>query len=272
MDALSTLDALRNGFPPVFNIAFSHSRLVRAQERVSSSSALFFPHSKFVCSFFAHYFVFFGFIIFSTFSSIDRCAADFVRHFAIFICFNSFGGNFRLPFTLTHGRGKMSNDEKTTVAAPVDSVQQVNNKEVEEKQMIDEQAKNTETSIDNGKSTQQVEGTTDAAAKEATPNPATPAVAPRPPKPAVHKLDFEKNVVYVYQFSRTKNIPSPSPFCLKVETWLRMAGIKYEVCSKKFLFPSHYKYIYIESVIVVDVCGSCNGTLWPPTVTLVAVH
>jgi hypothetical protein len=124
----------------------------------------------------------------------------------------------------------MSNDEKTTVAAPVDSVQQVNNKEVEEKQMIEEQAKNTEASIDNGKSTQQVEGTTDAAAKEATLNPATPAVAPRPPKPAVHKVDFEKNVVYVYQFSRTKNIPSPSPFCLKVETWLRMAGIKYEVC------------------------------------------
>lgn len=126
----------------------------------------------------------------------------------------------------------MSNDEKTTVAAPVDSVQQVNNKEVEEKQLIEEQAKNTEaTNIDNGKSTQQVEATTDAAAKEATPNPAPPA--PKPPKPAVHKVDFEKNVVYLYQFSRTKNIPSPSPFCLKVETWLRMAGIKYEVCWKK---------------------------------------
>ncbi len=122
----------------------------------------------------------------------------------------------------------MSNDEKTTVAAPVDSVQQVNNKEVEEKHLIEEQAKNTEANIDNGKSTQQVEPTTDAAAKEATPNPAPPA--PKPPKPAVHKVDFEKNVVYLYQFSRTKNIPSPSPFCLKVETWLRMAGIKYEVC------------------------------------------
>ncbi|XP_046635157.1 failed axon connections-like [Daphnia pulicaria] len=131
----------------------------------------------------------------------------------------------------------MSNDEKTTVAAPVDSVQQVNNKEVEEKQLIEEQAKNTEaTNIDNGKSTQQVEATTDAAAKEATPNPAPPA--PKPPKPAVHKVDFEKNVVYLYQFSRTKNIPSPSPFCLKVETWLRMAGIKYENVDHKMRFRS----------------------------------
>ena len=134
----------------------------------------------------------------------------------------------------------MSNDEKTTVAAPVDSVQQVNNKEVEEKHLIEEQAKNTEANIDNGKSTQQVEATTDAAAKEATPNPAPPA--PKPPKPAVHKVDFEKNVVYLYQFSRTKNIPSPSPFCLKVETWLRMAEIKYEVCWEKKV--SLY-YIYI---------------------------
>lgn len=121
----------------------------------------------------------------------------------------------------------MSNDEKTTVA-PVED-QQVNNKEVEEKQLIEEQAKNTEANVDNGK-TQQVEATTTDAAKESTPS---APVVPKPPKPAVHKVDFEKNVVYLYQFSRTKNIPSPSPFCLKLETWLRMAGIKYEVCSKE---------------------------------------
>lgn len=50
-----------------------------------------------------------------------------------------------------------------------------------------------------------------------------------PPKPVVYKTDFEKDVVYLYQFSRTPVLPSISPFCLKVESYLRMAGIKYEV-------------------------------------------
>ena len=50
-----------------------------------------------------------------------------------------------------------------------------------------------------------------------------------PPPPAVHKKDFEKDVVYVYQFNRTANLPSLSPYCLKVETWLKLQGIKYEV-------------------------------------------
>jgi len=50
-----------------------------------------------------------------------------------------------------------------------------------------------------------------------------------PPKPVVHKINYEKDIVYLYQFSRTPVIPSISPYCLKVETWLRLAGIKYEV-------------------------------------------
>lgn len=54
---------------------------------------------------------------------------------------------------------------------------------------------------------------------------------PAPPKPNVHKINFEKDVVYLYQFSRTPLLPSTSPYCLKVETWLRLAGIKYEVRS-----------------------------------------
>lgn len=152
----------------------------------------------------------------------------------------------------------MSNDEKTTVA-PVED-QQVNNKEVEEKHLIEEQAKNTEANIDNGK-TQQVEATTDAV-KEATPS--APASS-KPLKPAAHKVDFENNVVYLYQFSRTKNIPSPSPFCLKVETWLRMAGIKYEVCKKKVSF-----YLFVR-YYVTNLCLRLMESS-PPTVTLVTVQ
>lgn len=55
------------------------------------------------------------------------------------------------------------------------------------------------------------------------------AAAPVPPKVVVHKANYERDVVYLYQFSRTPLLPSLSPYCLKVETWLRLAGIKYEV-------------------------------------------
>ncbi|KAL1456174.1 hypothetical protein WDU94_000922 [Cyamophila willieti] len=59
---------------------------------------------------------------------------------------------------------------------------------------------------------------------------AAPAVTePAPPKITAHKVNFEKDVIYLYQFSRTPVIPSISPYCLKVETWLRLAGLKYEV-------------------------------------------
>lgn len=59
--------------------------------------------------------------------------------------------------------------------------------------------------------------------------PAAPPAKNLPPKVTVHKTDFEKDVIYLYQFSRTPFLPSISPYCLKVETWLRLAGLKYEV-------------------------------------------
>jgi len=65
-----------------------------------------------------------------------------------------------------------------------------------------------------------------------------------PPPPAVHKKDFEKDVVYVYQFDRTSAVPSISPACLKLETWLKLNGIKFEninhnckLRSKRGLLP-----------------------------------
>jgi len=64
---------------------------------------------------------------------------------------------------------------------------------------------------------------------------AAPAAPVEPPQPkfSVKKLSFEKDVVYLYQFSRTPVIPSMSPYCLKVETWLRLAGLKYENVDHK---------------------------------------
>ena len=135
-------------------------------------------------------------------------------------------------FEFWNSATKMSNDEKSSTTAA-----EVNNKEVEEsKQIIDADTKSKENNdADNGK-TQQVDA---AETKEETPSAPAAATPAKAAKPTIHKLDFEKDVVYLYQFSRTGNIPSLSPFCLKVETWLRMAGIKYEVrffICRKILF------------------------------------
>jgi hypothetical protein len=43
-----------------------------------------------------------------------------------------------------------------------------------------------------------------------------------------------KDVVVLHQFARGKTIPSPSPFVLKLETFLRVADIKYENDHKYF--------------------------------------
>jgi len=59
-----------------------------------------------------------------------------------------------------------------------------------------------------------------------------------PPKLAVHKQDFEQDVIYLYQFNRSPVIPSVSPFCLKVESWLKLQGIKYENVDHKCKFRS----------------------------------
>lgn len=58
------------------------------------------------------------------------------------------------------------------------------------------------------------------------------------PKPAVHKVDYEKDVIYLYQFTRTPVLPSLSPYCLKVETWLRLAGLKYENVDHRMKYKS----------------------------------
>ncbi|XP_058053742.1 failed axon connections isoform X2 [Anopheles bellator] len=67
---------------------------------------------------------------------------------------------------------------------------------------------------------------------------AAPAKKEKEVKPTVHKANFEKDVVYLYQFTRTPMLPSISPFCLKVETWLRLAGLKYENIDHKLKLRS----------------------------------
>ena len=40
---------------------------------------------------------------------------------------------------------------------------------------------------------------------------------------------YPKDIVILHQFPPGKKIPNVSPFCLKLETWLRMSDIRYEV-------------------------------------------
>lgn len=75
-------------------------------------------------------------------------------------------------------------------------------------------------------------------------------VEPPPPKPTVHKANFEKDVAYLYQFSRTPLLPSTSPYCLKVETWLRLAGIKYEVSTLNHPYCAKYAYFSNRSLTI----------------------
>lgn len=74
-----------------------------------------------------------------------------------------------------------------------------------------------------------VEEAVEKPAEEAKEAPKEAAKEPAPKKPNVFKQNFEKDVVYLYQFARTTSLPSLSPYVLKVETWLRLTGLKYEV-------------------------------------------
>jgi len=48
------------------------------------------------------------------------------------------------------------------------------------------------------------------------------------PRSTPYKKNYSDGIVYVYQFPRCKALPSLSPYCLKLETWLRMADVNYE--------------------------------------------
>jgi hypothetical protein len=51
--------------------------------------------------------------------------------------------------------------------------------------------------------------------------------------------DEKKQVIILHQFSRTSKAPSPSPFPLKVETFLRMNKLEYTSGKKAINHNSH---------------------------------
>jgi len=73
----------------------------------------------------------------------------------------------------------------------------------------------------------------------------------------VHKQDFEKDVVYLYQFSRrTPVIPSIEPSCLKVESWLKLHGIKYENIDHKMKLRSKRGQLPFVELNGQEICES----------------
>merc|ERR1739838_1104995 len=62
--------------------------------------------------------------------------------------------------------------------------------------------------------------------------------AVKPKKPTTHVKEFEEDMVYLFQFTRSPQIPSISPFCLKLESWLKLHGIKYQNVDHKCKFRS----------------------------------
>jgi len=65
-----------------------------------------------------------------------------------------------------------------------------------------------------------------------------PAAAEKAKKPLSHVKDFEDEMVYLFQYTRSPVIPSISPFCLKLESWLKLHGIKYQNVDHKCKFRS----------------------------------
>ncbi|CAD6197365.1 unnamed protein product [Caenorhabditis auriculariae] len=54
------------------------------------------------------------------------------------------------------------------------------------------------------------------------------------PSTTLLKRDWEKDHVYLVQFPRPGLVPTPSPFALKLETWLRMSDIPYTNINNNF--------------------------------------
>jgi len=60
------------------------------------------------------------------------------------------------------------------------------------------------------------------------------------------KRDWVEGMVYLHQFPRCTCVPNPSPYCLKVETWLRMNNINYTVIEGFRSKSSERTYPFVE--------------------------
>src|SRR5215467_2268822 len=78
-------------------------------------------------------------------------------------------------------------------------------------------------------------------------------------------------MIKLYQFNPAWGLPNPSPFCMKVETYLRMVGLPYEVVNGAMPFKAPKKKLpYIEdgaqvvadSGFIVDYLKKTYGTSW----------
>jgi len=75
----------------------------------------------------------------------------------------------------------------------------------------------------------------------------------RKPVRVLQKIDWEKDVVYLCQFPLCPSVRTISPFALKLETWLRLAGIKYEnVFTMKFGSKGQIPYIELNGEEIPD--------------------
>uniref|UniRef100_A0A0R3RY13 GST N-terminal domain-containing protein n=1 Tax=Elaeophora elaphi TaxID=1147741 RepID=A0A0R3RY13_9BILA len=62
----------------------------------------------------------------------------------------------------------------------------------------------------------------------------------------IYNKRWKKDVVYLYQFSRASSSPNISPFCFKVETWLRANKLKYELRGHWNFEPWERYFPFVE--------------------------